>query len=87
MRDAPDHSPTLNIITHFQVTDLFFQHCVIHCDVQAEQMDDGRLPRNQALTFQREISWDMHPLPFTFQRPKTAQEVHGCLVGSVIKKG
>lgn len=55
--------------------------------MQAGEMDDGRWPRNQALTFQREIGWGYAPLPFTFQQPETAQEVHGRLVGAVIKKG
>lgn len=56
VKDAHDYRPALNILN---VTDSFFR--VLHCDMQAGEMDDGRWPRNQALTFQREISWDTHP--------------------------
>lgn len=48
-------------------------------------MDDGRWPRNQAVSEGDQLG--NAPLPFTFRQPETAQEVHGRLVGAVIKKG
>lgn len=62
MKDAHDHRPILNTVTRF------FEHRVLHCDTGAEEMDDGRLPRNQALTFhgrrRRGDQLGYAPLPF-----------------------
>lgn len=55
--------------------------------MQEEEMDDGRWPRNQAVEISEGDQLGYALLPFTFRQPETAQEVHGRLVGAVIKKG
>lgn len=52
-----------------------------------EEMDDGRWPHNQAVDISEGDQLGYAPLPFTFQQPETAPEVHGCLIDAVIKKG
>lgn len=54
IRDAHDHRSALNIITTFHATKLIFWHHVLLCDTQAEEMDDGRWPCNQAVDILKE---------------------------------
>lgn len=86
MRDAPDHSPTLNIITHFHVTDSFFSAlCPPLWHASRWMMVDCLVIKRWHFRGRSAGICTPHHLHSSNQR--LHGKVHGCLVGAVIKKG